>query len=114
MIKKEHRLRKNKQFNYIYKRGIAKHSKFLTVVFVKTKFQPFKVGFTVSKKIGNSVVRSKVKRRLRESFNLIENKIDPSNNYIFLAKDGISLLSFIEIKDAMNNLLEKAKLFKNE
>lgn len=111
MIKKEHRLTKNKHFQYIYRKGRAEHSKFLTLIFVKTKTKPFKAGFSVSKKIGKSVVRNKVKRRLRASFNLLQNKFNWNFNYIFIAKKGIENIGFIEIKTEMEKLLKKAGLF---
>lgn len=113
MIKKENRLKKNSQFSYIYKHGQTKHSPILSLSFVKTKYQPFKVGFTVSKKIGKSVVRSKVKRRLREAFRLIFNQVNENYNYIFIARPGIEKVSFQEIQQTIMLLLEKANLIKN-
>lgn len=113
MIKKQHRLTKNKHFQFIYKRGKTSHSKFLTLVFVPTKIKPFKVGFSVSKKIGKSVVRTKVKRRLRECFNLLENCFNGEYNYVFIAKKGIEDLNFWAIKREMEYVLKKAKLFKS-
>ena len=89
MIKKEHRLTKNRHFQYVYKKGNAKHSKFLTLIYIKTRVKPFKVGFSVSKKIGKSVIRSKVKRRLRESFNILQNNFNYNYNYVFIAKKGM-------------------------
>lgn len=111
MIKKKHRLAKNRHFQYVYKRGRAGHSRFLTLVYVRTKTRPFKVGFSVSKKIGKSVVRNKVKRRLRASFNLLQQKFSLNFNYIFIAKKGIEGIGFNEIKNEMEKLLKKAGLF---
>lgn len=111
MIKKEHRLSKNRHFQFIYKRGKAQASKFLTLVYVRTKTKPFKVGFSVSKKIGKSVVRSKVKRRLRECFNLLQKNFNENFNYIFIAKKDIDTISFWEIKSEMEKLLKKAGLW---
>ena len=95
MIKNENRLRKNKHFKYIYKHGKSVNYDNLCVVFVKTKIQPYKVGFCVTKKIGNSVTRNKVKRRLRECFCKLD--IDKSYNYIFIAKSGIENMNFEQI-----------------
>lgn len=107
MLKKENRLRKNKQFNFIYKHGEAKHTAFLSVVFTKTK-GAFKVGFSVSKKVGKSVVRNKVKRRLRECFKSLIPVVNKNYNYIFIAKNGISELNFLAIKEQMISVLKKA------
>lgn len=114
MIKSENRLRKNKQFVYIYKHGKAVHSSYLTLVFVKTKVQPYKVGFTVSKKIGKSVVRSKIKRRLTECFNLLQKSVNPENNYIFVSKPGIEELTFYEMLEQMKKLMIKGQVLKDD
>ena len=107
---KEHRLTKNKHFQFIYRRGQSKQTRFLTLVFVRTYYKPFKVGFSVSKKIGKSVVRSKVKRRMRESFYLLANRFNPNFNYIFVAKSGIENISFWDIKKEMESVMKKAGL----
>lgn len=113
MIKNENRLRKNKHFRYIYKHGESKSYKCLSVVFVKTKFKPFKVGFCVTKKIGKSVVRNKVKRRLRECFCELSSQLNTNYNYIFVAKSGIELLDYKQIKQNMQELLKKCGLYES-
>lgn len=110
MIKKENRLKKNRHFQYIYRKGEVKQTRYMTVVYVRTHIKPFKVGFSVSKKVGNSVVRSKIKRQMSEVFNQIQNTLNFNYNYIFIAKIGINSLSFLDIKKEMENCLKKAKL----
>lgn len=110
MLDKVHRLKKNRQFSYIYKNGQIKHSKILSLVYVKTKYQPFKVGFTVSKKIGKSVVRSKVKRRLREAFREHMSSVNPNYNYVFIAREGIQNANYQEISKIISQLILKAGL----
>lgn len=114
MIKNENRLRKNKHFKFIYKHGETKSVDCLAVTFAKTKIKPFKVGFSVSKKIGKSVVRNKVKRRLRECFCMLIDNINQNRNYIFIAKPGIENLSFLEIKQSMLKLLQKCGMYEKD
>ena len=111
MIPKTNRLKKNKQFSYIYKHGQTKHTSILSLSFVRTKFKPYKVGFTVSKKIGKSVVRSKVKRRMREAFRALMPNVNENFNYIFIARPGIENASFEEIQNAIKSVIQKAGLF---
>lgn len=112
MLPKENRLKKNSQFTYIYKHGLSKHSKFLSVSYVKTKYQPFKIGFTVSKKIGKSVIRSKVKRYLREATRLELKNINNGYNYVFIAREGIDQLNLESLRKIIIELITKAGLYR--
>ena len=114
MLPKKNRLKKDKQFNYIYKHGFTKHEKIMSLSYIKTKFQPFKIGFTVSKRIGNSVVRSRVKRLLREAVKQEINNFNDNYNYIFIARENIVGKSLIEIKTSVINLLKNASLYIKE
>ena len=111
MLPKQNRLKKNKQFSYIYKHGQTKHEKKLSLSFIKTKYKPFKVGFTVSKKIGNSVTRSKVKRLLREAARIELDHFNESYNYIFIAREGIDRENFNSIREQIISLLKKSGLY---
>ncbi len=110
MIAKKNRLKKNRHFNYIYKKGERVFGKHINLCFLKTKFQPFKVGFSVSNKIGKSTVRNKVKRRMREIVRLNFNKIKWTHNLIFVAKEGIEKLTYKEIESEILFLLKRADL----
>ena len=90
---------------------MSKQTAFLTLVYVRTYYKPFKVGFSVSKKVGKSVVRSLVKRRMSECFNLLYEHLNPNYNYIFVAKNGISQISFDQLKNEMQKVLTKAGLY---
>lgn len=114
MLPKENRLKKNSQFTYIYKHGQSKHSKFLSVSYLKTKYQPFKIGFTVSKKVGKSVIRSKVKRYLREATRLELKNINNGYNYVFIAREGIDQNNLDMLRKIIIELLQKAGLYKKE
>lgn len=110
MLKRENRLKKNKHFNYIYKHGKSVGSKELTLVYVKAKVKPFKVGFSVSNKVGKAVVRNKIKRRMREAFASFIPLVDRRFNYIFVAKPAVANLNYADIKTAMLSLIKKAGL----
>lgn len=109
-MKSENRLRKRKHFNYIYKNGEAASTAFVKIVFLKTRFQPFKVGFSVSRKIGKSVIRNKVKRRMKEAFFELTQLVNKNYNYIVVAKQGIENLDYQKIKQELENGLRKARV----
>ncbi len=106
-------LKKNKDFSYVYRRGRALHSKDLTLVHVKSRYG-FRAGFSVSKKVGNSVVRNKVRRRLKEAFRRVAPVNAQPCSMVFIAKPGIVLLSFEELQMQMRGLFRRAGLYEND
>lgn len=113
MLSKQNRLKKNVQFNYIYKKGSKSFSKHLTLVFVKSKISAPKIGFSISKKIGNAVVRNLVKRRLRANIKLLLPSIATGHNYVIVAKQGIDECDFWELNRQLIALFTKAGLYES-
>ena len=79
-----YKLRKNTEFRLVYRRGKSYANKLLVLYVFNNKknideknLQYNKVGISVSKKVGNSVVRSRSKRLIYESYRLNLNNIKP-------------------------------------
>lgn len=71
-----------------------------------------RVGFSVSKKVGNSVQRNRVKRRLREALSPYLQEICPGHNLIFIARPGVLDEPFLSLKHTVLQMLKKAELYK--
>lgn len=111
MIVKQNRLTKRKEFGYIYKHGKNSYSKYLKLVYVPTKLNQVRVGFSISKKVGKAHTRNLIKRRLNAIlFDLIKEDRLKTNNYIFVVNLGIDNLEFNELKDQVLTLLNKENL----
>lgn len=110
-MKKENRLKKRKEFAYIFRKGESVSSRYLVLTYTKSKLGAFKVGFSCGKKVGIAVVRNKVKRRLKECAYYYRNNFASGYNYIFVAKQNSSSASFEELKQNVEYLLRKANLF---
>lgn len=108
MLKSINRLKKKKEFSFIYKKGKSFHNKFFSLYVVGTKYKNSKIGFSINNKVGNSVVRHKLKRRLSE---ILMKKLSslPLNNYVFVVKVGSDKLNFEGLKIQVENMLEKLK-----
>jgi len=113
MLKREFRIRKQKDFKNIYDNGVYCSERFLAIKFIKNKELFSRFGFIVSKKISKKAVeRNRVKRILRESVRLSKNQIKIGCDIIFIAKNGIELKTHQEIKDVVEKLLMKSGLLK--
>lgn len=110
MLKKKYRLTKRKQFNYIYRKGRSATSDILTLVFSYCKMKNIKIGFSASKKVGNSVQRHRALRLMREAVKPFIANMTANHNYIFVAKEGLLEKKLEEIKKSVKYVLTKASL----
>lgn len=69
-----------------------------------------RLGLVVSRKLGSSVLRNKLKRRLREIFRLNKHLINKKVDVLFLPRKKASNLNYNELQKVVLNLWEKAKL----
>lgn len=106
----DYRLKKEKDFNLVFKNGKRLFSNSLTLIYLPAK--EFKVGYVVSKKHGNSVVRNKIKRLLRESFRSFTPFL--RQNFFFVIMPKVKdEYSFEKFKTELNYLLDKGGFIKN-
>ena len=110
MLKSTNRLKKRKEFAYLYNNGTAKHSSHLTLVYIPTKHRPLKIGFSISKKIGKAHDRNLIKRRLRAIVREYVNILPDNYNMVFIAKGGILDISFAELKSQVSLVISKTGL----
>lgn len=108
-MQKEYRLKNSKLFRVVYRRGESVSNRLLVLMWVKARERSLKAGFTVSKKIGKSVVRNRVKRRIKEAFRLQIDDVEKGYNYVFLARKPIVDASYLEISKAVEDLLRRAR-----
>jgi len=111
MLNRENRLKKNKDFNYIYKNGKYINSSNFTVNYVDTYFKFPKFGVSVSKKLGNSVMRSRAKRVMTEIIRLNVDKV-VNKNFVIVIKPSFLEKSFFDLEKEFVLVLKKAKLIK--
>ncbi len=104
------RLKKNGQFHYAYKKGKRQSSREMILYFAKAP--RLLVGFSVSKKNGNAVVRNRIKRRLREAFRP-QIPFLKRGMYVFSVREAASDAGFSQLQRSMIDCLTKGNLYKN-
>ena len=100
-------LKKNSDFQNVYRNGKSYANKYLVMYVLENNSGKNRLGISVSKKVGNSVVRHHVTRLLRESYRLHENIFNSGLDIVVIARSSASDISYEETESA---LLHLAKL----
>ena len=100
-------LKSSFDFQHVYKNGKSYANKYLVMYVLKNSRDKNRLGISVSKKVGNSVVRHKVTRLIRESYRLHENIFNSGLDIVVIARNSASEISYEETESA---LLHLAKL----
>ncbi|HSH34929.1 ribonuclease P protein component [Schnuerera sp.] len=111
-MKKKYRLRNNDDFQKVYKKGKKYWNRNLILFVMKNGLDYSRVGFTVSKKIGNSVIRNRVKRRLKEIFRKNFNNMKEEYDIIIIPKKNVINIEHKELESAMFHILKLANMLK--
>ncbi len=107
-MKKINRLLKNKDFKQVLDSKKSVASKELVVYYKENKEKHLRIGISVSSKIGNSVVRHKIKRQINEMLKELVNVFE-EKDLIIIVRNKYLDNSFIENKKILQELLIKTK-----
>lgn len=104
-MKKLNRIRKNSEFQRIIKTGKLTRTNLCYGYYVENNVQVLRIGVAVSKKIGNAVVRNKIKRQIRA---LVHPYVKThSGDFVLVAKSDVLKNSFLDLTLALNRIFEK-------
>ncbi|MGL6226504.1 MAG: ribonuclease P protein component [Thermoguttaceae bacterium] len=102
---KEFRLKKTKEFRQVYESRNSLANSFLIVYVGQNGRDYSRLGLSVSRKVGNAVIRNSWKRRLREVFRQSRLQLPPGWDIVVLPQKGAVLPAFSELKKAFLTLL---------
>ena len=109
-LKKTEIIKKNYEFKYFFKKGKAFSGELINVFVFNSYLDVNRLGIAVSKRIGGSVVRNRVKRFIREAYTDIEERITVNCNMLIVWKKTAKadLANFYDIREDLINLLIKS------
>lgn len=100
-------LKKNRDFQQVYKRGTSKANRYLVMYVLPNQHMMNRLGISVSKKVGNSVVRHRLTRLIRESYRLNEAEFENGLDIVVVARPQAKDRTYHEIESALMHLAGK-------
>lgn len=112
-MKKEYRLKKNEDFQHVFQRGYSVANRQFVVYQVKKANQStIRFGLSISKKIGNAVMRNRIRRLMKEVLRELAVKCHQDRDVIIIARKPTVDMDYQEIKKSLTHVLKVAKLQK--
>lgn len=109
-MKKTYRVKREQDFNDIFTNGTNVANRRFVVYSLPKEQKHFRVGISVGKKLGNAVMRNRIKRRIRHALLEIQDSLI-ADDFVIIARKGVEELSYQEIKQNLLHVLKLAKLY---
>ena len=97
-------LKKNKDFQIVYRKGRSFANSLLVMYVYPNSLEKNRVGISVSKKVGNSVVRHRLTRLIRESYRLSEDNFRCGFDIVVIARNSARGSDYRSIESALVHL----------
>lgn len=111
MLKRSYRLRKDRDFQKLYRTGRRYTTDHFVIYYLPSSFEYTQVGFVVSKKVSKSaVVRNKLRRRATAIIEEYYPNFSQTLTIIVLIRKDFSLISPAELQKEMNRLIGGIKV----
>ena len=105
-------IRNKFEFNRVYSKGRSYVNHFMIIHIINSDTVRGKVGFAVGKKIGNAVVRNRIKRLMREAYRLNQHEISQNVSMILIARKPLVDVKFHLLNGAFVNICKRAKIWR--
>ena len=107
-MQRERRLTTTPQFSSVHENGRGWANRYLVLRTIPNHLDKSRFGFLTGKRIGNSVVRNRVKRRLREAVRLAS--VKEGWDVVFIARRGSADANYKQLDQAVGDLLKRSGL----
>ena len=97
-------LKKNRDFQNVFQNGKSYANRYLVMYVLENQTNRNRIGISVSKKVGNSVIRHHVTRLIRESYRLQEAMFNSGLDIVVIARVSAKDASYKQIESALLHL----------
>ena len=110
-MKKRFRVKKEKDFSAIFKKGESFANRKFVIYRLENNEQHFRVGLSVSKKLGNAVTRNQIKRRIRHIIQNAKGSLVEDVDFVVIARKGVETLGYAEMEKNLLHVLKLSKIY---
>ena len=107
-------LKKTKDFQNVYRRGKSYANRYLVMYVLSNQTEGNRLGISVRKKVGNSVIRHHLTRLIRESYRLHEDMFNSGLDIVVVARSTAKDISYHEVESALLHLGGLHKIISKE
>ena len=108
-------IKKNSDFQKVYRTGNSHANRQLVMYVMRAENRDTRIGISVSKKVGNSIVRHRLTRLIRESFRLHRDILETGLDIVVVARAAAKESDYKTIERAflhlcgLHNILKESK-----
>ena len=110
-MKKNFRVKREKDFKAIFKEGTSFANRKFVIYRLENKKKHFRVGLSVSKRLGNAVTRNQIKRRIRHIIQNAKREISEDVDFVVIARNGVEALGYAEMEKNLLHVLKLSKIY---
>ena len=105
-------LKKNEDFRKVYENGVSLADSFLVMYKLPNNSNENRLGISVCKKVGNSIVRHHLTRLIREAYRLHEEMFDTGLDIVIVARSRAKNSSYKTIEKSLLKLADLHQILK--
>ena len=109
-MKKNFRVKREKDFKEIFQYGTSFANRKFVVYQLENQQNHFRVGLSVSKKLGNAVTRNQIKRRIRHILLNVREHLADNVDFVVIARKGVESLDYVEMEKNLLHVLKLSKI----
>lgn len=113
IVKKSYRVKRDKDFQAIFSEGKSVANRQFVVYYLEKEQEHFRLGLSVSKRLGNAVVRNRIKRRLRHLVQEFAPQLKHWD-FVVIARSGVAELTTAELKKNLRHVLNLSPLYEEK
>ncbi|NLJ98310.1 MAG: ribonuclease P protein component [Tissierellia bacterium] len=111
---KKYRLRNNEDFKIVYRKGKNYWNRNLGIYIMKNDLDNSRIGFSITKKFGNSVVRNRTRRRIKEIYRQNFDNIKEGYDIIIIPKKNVVDITHKQLESAMLHIFKISHILKDK